>query len=215
MKAPVSLLHVRWKLICLRSTVTLREVVRCVKIFATMGQHQTLSLHYVICEKYTVHYCSLLLTTSHCFPMLFFITFHCCALLCTMLFATCESKRQKSKLSKFHYLSQLFNLLCCCRTGMDRERLHQPRRPVNQCTPVQIPNLTQTLAEGYLSGLTRSPKKHCEFCFSWPSTHLFATLGKQMHFGFPFGGVQRVLRTPQRHGTVKHIARVMWGHLEK
>ena len=30
--------------------------------------------------------------------------------------------------------------------------------------------------------------KHCQFCFSWPSIDLFATLGKHMLFGFPFGG---------------------------
>ena len=44
--------------------------------------------------------------------------------------------------------------------------------------------------------------------FFWPSRHLFATLGKQMHFGFPFGGVQRVFRTPQLHGRVKNLCDV-------
>ena len=130
LKAPVSQLHVRWKLICLRSTVTLREV--CQNLSDTVAP---------LCHLRKI-YCSLLLTTSHHFSLLFFIAFHCCSLLCTLLFATYESKRQKSKLSKFLYLSHLFNLLCCCRTGMDRERLHQPRRPVNQCTPVQFdPNV--------------------------------------------------------------------------
>ena len=65
----------------------------------------------------------------------------------------------------------------------------------------QIPIFTRTLAEGYLNSLTRSSKNHGHF--SWPSIHLFATPGKQMDFGFPFGGVQRVLRTPQPHGRVK------------
>ena len=58
-------------------------------------------------------------------------------------------------------------------------------------------------------GLTRSSKKHCLFFFRGRPYRLFATLGKQMHFGFPFGGVQRVLRTPQLHGRVKQVARVM------
>ena len=31
-------------------------------------------------------------------------------------------------------------------------------------------------------------KNHGQFCFSWPSIHLFATLGKQLHFGSLFGG---------------------------
>ena len=59
-----------------------------------------------------------------------------------------------------------------------------------------------------LHGLINS-SKNTIVRFSWPSIHFFATLCKQMHFGFPFGGVQRVLCTPQLHGRVKNFASVM------
>ena len=66
---------------------------------ATDSAVRSPAIHWFIKEK-------LLFTISHCFPMCF-NTLHCCTLLCTLLFTTCEMKRQKSKLSKFHYLSQL------------------------------------------------------------------------------------------------------------
>ena len=50
----------------------------------------------------------------------------------------------------------------------------------------KAPECTKTLAEGCLN-VTNSSKNHGQF-FSWPSMHLFATLGKQMHCGFPFAG---------------------------
>ena len=37
-------------------------------------------------------------------------------------------------------------------------------------------------------GENESLEVYCRFCFSWPSIHLFATFGKHMQFGFPFGG---------------------------
>ena len=48
---------------------------------------------------------------------------------------------------------------------------------------VQVPEPTKPLVWRCLKF-----KNHGQFCFSWPSIHLFATLGKQMHFGFPIGG---------------------------
>ena len=60
----------------------------------------------------------------------------------------------------------------------------------------------EPLAWGCLNGVTNSANKHGQFCFSWSSIHLFGTLGKNMHFGFPLGGHTTVLRTPQLHGRV-------------
>ena len=79
---------------------------------------------------------------------------------------------------------------------------------------VKIPICTKRAAEGYLHGLTRSSKKKPSCVFSWPSIHLFATLGKQMHFGFPFGGVQRVLRIPQPHGRVNQYSKCDAAHTD-
>ena len=70
---------------------------------------------------------------------------------------------------------------------------------------LKAPICTRRLAEGYPNGLTRSSKKtlfffalHTSLCNAW-----------QANACFPFGGVQRMLRTPQLHGTVKHIGSVM------
>ena len=57
-----------------------------------------------------------------------------------------------------------------------------------RAAPVDALESTKPLAYGCFNSVTNSSKNHCQFCFSWPSKHLFATLGKQMHFGFPFGG---------------------------
>ena len=57
---------------------------------------------------------------------------------------------------------------------------------------VEAPKCTKGAAEGYLNDLTRSSENHSHFFMV-----LHTSLG---HFGFPFGGVLRVLRTRQLHG---------------
>ena len=67
-------------------------------------------------------------------------------------------------------------------------RPFRERPPVGESQSVKALESIKLLVQGCLNGVTNSSKNHCQFCFSWPSIHLFATLGKQMHFGFPFGG---------------------------
>ena len=57
------------------------------------------------------------------------------------------------------------------------------------------PKSTKPLAWGCLNGVTNSSKKHCQFCFSWPSLHLFATVG--VSFWWAYRGC---CVPPQLHG---------------
>ena len=52
---------------------------------------------------------------------------------------------------------------------------------------VKVSGIHQTARSG-LPQCDQQFKNHCQFCFSWPSIHLFAALGKQTHFGFLLGG---------------------------
>ena len=68
-----------------------------------------------------------------------------------------------------------------------QERTRPERPPVGESQSVKALESTKPLAQGCFNGVTNSSENHGQFCFSWPSIHLNATLGKQMLFGFPFG----------------------------
>ena len=90
LKAPVSLLHVRWKLI----HQTLSPIMSSAE-----GERGAVEIY-----QKTHTFLSPLVSIKTCQEIHQFI-------IRKLLFTTCEFKRQKSKLSKFHYFSLLFNFV--------------------------------------------------------------------------------------------------------
>ena len=75
---------------------------------------------------------------------------------------------------------------------------------------VKSPGIHQTACLGLPQWCDQQLRKPRSILFFVASIHLFATLGKQVHFGLHFAGrTASVLRTPQLHGRVTHIASVM------
>ena len=82
--------------------------------------------------------------------------------------------------------------------GLVRSMVYLYRLPHAPMRPLRVTSMV----------LTRSSKNHGHF--SWPSIHIFATLGKQMHFGFLFFVAYSGCCVPlQLHGRVAHKASVM------
>ena len=72
--------------------------------------------------------------------------------------------------------------------GGRRAPLGEPRPQAGHERHCKSSRMHQNARLGLPQWCDQQFKKHGNCFFSWPCRHLFATLGKHMHFGFPSGG---------------------------
>ena len=108
-------------------------------------------------------------------------------------------KRSLSSLNKYSFVSLQFLILSLLKNEQNNKKSTREKRKTappkvgggrqqDEKKVYRFPNAPNRSLRVTSMVSPAVQKNHGQFCFSWPYIHLFATLGKQMHFVFHFGG---------------------------